>query len=354
MNKDNKTIIITDCDQILQNDIQTDIYNIVNQLKNVRSICRTFKLLNNLNEYEYIIESNNLKINYPREYEFEINKFADKYNKYLSKIDFYYQILNYDRMLYTNHRLCNAISKTRYLLNKSYIKDVEKPMNLKDTIELTQEFFDEYDPKITKFMNKVMNKKRVVFSQNDFESGVTYSASEKNDAYVFVYPTYTIADCLTLAHEIIHAYIDENTKTMNDSELANTYINNYFEVHSIFIELVFIKYLKDRKIYEEDLINYTKRYLNVLIDEEEDFYKSEYKDSFKERYVIGYVLAAHFYNQYLVNKEEAKKNIMKFMLEMKEKDKMEMLNNYGLNLDEIQNEKKFKRIIRKYVNRLEK
>ena len=349
-----KTTKLINGEQQLESKIQADIYNIVNQLKNVKSINRAYRLLTCLSEHDEIVNFNDLKVNYPKEYEYEVSKFTKEYDKFLNTLSIYYTYLSYNRLLYTHHRLCSAYDKIEDMFDNKFIPDLKTPVSLDKSVDLVAEFFVEYDLDVAKFFLELIRDKKVYFTNDKTGSGTTYNMSEKSDVYVFVTPENNIRDAITLTHEVMHAYIEEQQKTINDAEFTNTYIVNYFEVYSIFIELVFVKYLKDKKMYEDDLNCHIKRYLISITEDAKIFKESEYTDSFNERYVYGFAIALHFYKQYLVNPKEAKENILKFMLETKERDKVEMLNDYGLNIENIQNEKKLQRYVKRYINRLEK
>ena len=139
---------------------------------------------------------------------------------------------------------------------------------------------------------------------------------------------------------------------MTKEEASLQYINGVSETYSIFIEFLVIDYLQKNNLFKKDTISYKKDIYFGLIE----YLKSLYLmivpcdicfDSYDEVgfyneskiYSYGYLLAYHFYEQYLNDRDQAKENITNFMLDSKKYEFDYLINNYGLNEKEITNNK---------------
>jgi hypothetical protein len=131
-----------------------------------------------------------------------------------------------------------------------------------------------------------------------------------------------------------------------DEELTS-FINNFDEVYSIYIELIFLDYLKYKKYLTHDVNVSLSMFANQTVSYLDNLKFEKYMNRADEGYSYGYVLAYHFYEQYLKDKDMAKCNITKFMLESKDHDKFYMLNNYGLNQNDILNPQKIEKHMKK-------
>lgn len=327
-------------------EIQKDIYKLINELKKMSSTNRAARLIGTLDVIEEIINDNNLNVSFPKEYTYELNKF--KMNQYDREMNNFYYYLNIAPMENYNKKLCKISEyfKKKYKLINQYV--LFHKIDIKDTIKITEDFLKQYDEEIYDLFEKMLKNNRI-FLGNSSSNGVTITGNYLMDPYIIIAPGNTIDDSITLIHEIFHAHISKKIETMNDSEDTLNMVNNYFEVYSIFSELLSCDYLEKIK-YTSDTKMYSGLILKSLCDSLDNFKKNEYNDIDSERYSYGYVLAYHFYNQYKKDPEQAKKNIMSFMMDSKDHFKMELLNSNGLNSKEILNPQK----IEKNVKNLER
>ena len=107
-----------------------------------------------------------------------------------------------------------------------------------------------------------------------------------------------------------------------------------------------VKYLpKDidtyNKEYDYDLIEclagYSLNFEPEIKDVKDDENRGFFQDS--EAYAYGKVIAYHYYEQYLNNQEQTKKNILDLMLNTSNYNRHHLLNNYGLQEKQITNPK---------------
>lgn len=335
----------------VEKNVQRDLYAMVNELKKTNSLSRGYQMVKSLEMLQELIDDNNLNINYPKEYEFEMNKFdIDKFD--INYLNLYYQ-LNYKPMLEYNKKLCKMSSYIKRTISIPKVVYMKDRLNIKQTYQIANDFLNYFDKNMYDYFNYLTNKQRVFLGNVDCEGMATH-ANHVIEPYIILTPNETIDDSLTMAHELVHAYLLNKQRYFCEAEDLLYMINNYYEVYSIFIELVFQEYLIDHKIFQHDVIECAKKEIGDLCCYLDSFKDSAYLDHDVESYCYGHILAYHFYNQYKINPKEAKNNIYNFMLDAKDHEKMYMLNHYGLTMENIVNAKKLKRYINKHLERLNK
>lgn len=138
------------------------------------------------------------------------------------------------------------------------------------------------------------------------------------------------------------SFLDEKTLRDyydNEGELEN--MENAFATSEL-LKLVGHEILPDELIKNPDLCNIEVEYPKGYTK-----YDAAYAIIKPEAYFYGYLLGYHFLEQYLEDPDKAKDNIARFTLDSFKKDKLELLDGYGLGLDNIKDTNKVKKLIYK-------
>lgn len=332
--------------------IERDIQVLVDELKTTNSPHRARDIINSIVVYINIVRMNDLVVFCPLETEFEMRKVSeDRIKKYDLKYDKAYLDNNINLVKKFNHKMCKISDyfKKRYDLPDN-IK-MYQSVSQDETFRLAQNFLEQYDDDVYNHYMDIKDKDIFTCKLQDGEPGDTFRVSKNTYAYLLIDPSNSIFDAFTLVHEVMHSYVEKNTTTMNEKEENLYFSNNCLEVYSIFIELLFYDYLKMINYQNYDLENYYSYFISCLCKNLEDYKKSKYIDPNSQRYSYGYILAYHFYGQYQKDKEKAKENIYKFMIESKSHNLDYMFNNYGLNSADLLNPQ---RIEQHTIKRLER
>lgn len=322
--------------------VKKNIYKLVDELKKTQNLYRANDIVNLIQIYYEYAHMNKLNIDYPKEAEFEVNKYD--FTKIEVRNNYIYNYYNLTLANDFNKKMCEI---NDYIKSK-YITPITRGANVrvtqKETTRLVENFFKDYDEKLYKYYQSIKDTRLFKCEMDAF--GDTINGFGIIDTIVLYNPTETIIDSFTVCHEIIHSYITDKTKSLNEGESLLYYANNFLEVYSIFIELAFYDYLKRIKYFNSDVDRYYKYMLCTMFEFLSEYKNSNYKNPNEQRYSYGYVLAFQFYTQYLNNKEQAKKNITNFMIDFKSRRLKEMINNYGLSENEILDPKNIERYVR--------
>ena len=332
--------------------LQRDIYNIVNEIKKCKNDYQFLRLINSYHNLVNIIEDTNANINYPKESEFELNKVScDKISNDCTKM----YIDQLDKMEKINNGLLKIY---KHIVNRYDLpgRDLifEVGLDMEEVKSLVADFFKQYDEDIYNKYLKMLSSPRIIKKEiNDNAVGFCNNPNHVVDSYIIMSPFENIVDVQTLAHEFIHVYFNNDLKYYSLKDYKNYFVNNNYEVYSIFIELLVLDYLREirmpkndidnaLKIHNYELIGVLKEYNDITV---ENFSINDYRKA--ELYSYGYVLAYHFYDQYLKDKEKAKYNIKEFMKNLTKHDKVYLLNHYGLNQNDVINPQKLTKHIDK-------
>lgn len=339
----------------LKASLEKDIYKIVQELKKCTNKTRYFKLVTACDDLSTLAFLKDININVPDELEYELNK------KDLEAIDESYTKLLFDNInhMYSyNRKICKMLNK--FDIKSFYQRSYNNKISFNENLALAKDFFENYDETLYRYFNKLINSSNFfTINQINENCGMTYRSNEIVKPYVYVSPLNNIVDYLTIIHETIHAYLFENQRYLSPNEQFNDEVNNFQEVYSSFIELLGIKYLNDIRYNKEDINNLKDNNEYSLIEKLLDFEDNLYDEfsyelyTTSEAYAYASILSYHFYNQYRQNKELAKQNILDFMLESKNHNKLYMLDNYGLNKNDIINSQKLKKYMKNFRNDLE-
>ena len=313
---------------------------LLEELKKCKSKKRYSELVSIFYVIDELIKNVDMDIKYSKEFDYELKKYnLGKYN-YSYETMFYN---NFDNMYKYNLELSNIFKKieAKYL----YVINYNDYVDISDTIEMVRSFFSNYDKDIYKYFNEqILNGGLLVLSDR-VDSGCTTLSNYILPPYSIVNPGVCARDYSVIVHETIHNYIRNRLRYINFDQLNTMLVNNLEEVFPIFTEFCAIKYCEDHHFLKEiykykdalyaSLYTYLERFNSNLLN----INPNDYVDN--ERYAYGFLLAHNYYNMCDDNIEEVKNRVMKFSLESPLHDKMYMLNNYGLNQEEILNSHKY-------------
>ena len=234
-------------------------------------------------------------------------------------------------------------------------------IGINDSIRLVGNFFKQYDKDIYDYYeNFIINGKFFIVKKIFENLGLSSVSDELLEPYLFLQNTSTLRDITVLAHEMIHIYLSEKHKYINDKEALNIYVNGVNEVYSHYIEYLLLDYLSTINYNKKDIVNYKKSLYTELIEHLSNFYVmlepfdidfTSYDEvilhnDLKE-YSYGLYFLYFFYEEYLIDKDKAKENITNFMLDSKEKEFGYLINNYGLDEDNLKDYKVLLRHMKK-------
>lgn len=133
-----------------------------------------------------------------------------------------------------------------------------------------------------------------------------------------------------------------------DKKIVDDYYNNEGEMEKIegaFATAELLKGLGQDVTADELLEN--PELCTIEFEYPKDFTKYDAAQDIitPESYFYGYLLGFHFLNQYLEDPNKAKENITNFTIDSAKKDKLELLNGYGLGLDNLKDTNKIKKLI---------
>ena len=341
----------------LERVVQHDINKIISELKRCTSMNIYSDLVAKLYYLNELIVLKKLNIEYPKEYWFEYFK-NDTNNK---KTDFYKEV-NYNININYDYNL--KLAKMSDKLSNRYV-DEGNSISLrytpfKKSFELVSSFLKTFDNDIYKYYLELINSPRfVLLDQVDNYEGWALRNNYLVDSYTIIIPNFFITDYLAILHETMHSYNFKLIKNCSIKEQDNITINGLFEAPSFFIEHVALDYLdkigydkkeiyKLRGLFDKELIFLLETYKNMLLDGFDEY--SDYL--YNETYSFGRVLSYHFYDNYLKDPNGTLNNLKKFMVDYKTYDKYYLLNNYGLNSNDIINSQKLTRHMDKHLMRL--
>ena len=336
----------------LKKDFELYIDTLIKEFKKRKSNKLYYELIDTYNIISEIINITNLDIEFPKELEYELNKKdvigynVKSYMEFIENVEYLYDFnLAFSKL----YKSINGYS------NKPLI-EYKQRIELSDSVELAHEFFKSYDECIYNYFDdKLLNNKTFVIT-NKLNSptlfGSTFNCNYIIPPYSFIRPSLTVKDYMTIVHETIHNYLFNRLRYIDKKYKKQMFINNLDEVYPKFIELVAMKFLIDNNILVDDINQYFKQnnysstvflkgFNNNLIHYDLNNYQSN------EAYSYGAVLAYHFYDNYLIDEELTKRNILNFLLEEQYYDKLYLLDNYGLDISSIINPK----ILNKYMDK---
>lgn len=274
---------------------------------------------------------------------------VDNHKKIVLKNQFSYNtIIN---SIITNQMSHVPVKKIYYPIKKTnldYISIFEKFM-LEDEFNLS-DIYDEIQSDNNIFWIK--NKSKVK------SLGCTLYVESLRKNYIKINNTGKIRDYAVLVHELGHAKMNLKLQKSFNAQ----HISNFGEAYSVFLELEFLDYIKNFGLLKESFnikismlenILATLEYLYENLDKYLKLSETDiYKQNFNRRYriVISNLLAFHFYNLYLKDKDECYEKLEIFNKKFGKFDDESLLDNIDMNIYDLKN----LRILKKFCNNLNK
>ncbi len=206
-----------------------------------------------------------------------------------------------------------------------------RKISMKRYINIVEEFLKEYDEELYRFYLKLKREQRIELNKRKyltgFAKGETTPFLTTGRSYISTRFNGKLDMASTLPHEVIHAY---ELDGVQDRILLQKKVTSLFkETHAIYIEYVFFDYLQKTRYkkqgYREEGIQLdgvmaTLEYLlSPLLSLSKSKYEAGYFKTKEGVYSSHYfslllseLLAIHFYNIYLHDKDEAKKLLKEF------------------------------------------
>lgn len=223
-----------------------------------------------------------------------------------------------------------------------------------DCVRMALEFLHKYDVLLASELENIINNDNLFFMPYNVEEGLcanTFSFVTLDNTYIIVYNMYCISDVSSLIHEIGHV-VTERIINNNRHFLKNperTFF--YSEVYSHFLQFVFIleniNYTKysydfstDMKIVMNVLKSSLKQLNNYLRGHNES---SVLGDALTDSY--GILLALHYAEMYVKDKEKSKFYIKKLIEESFYFDPIDCIDNYGLSKEDIASGRLIKKVL---------
>lgn len=310
---------------------------LVSEFKKCKSKKKYFESLRTYYVILNLVNTLDLDVNFPEELDYELNKI---------NVDSYFKRYNNDsvdniEMMY-DYNL--EFSKLGIFLrfHNVYNSYFSGRISIKKSIELTKDFFKQYDDKMYSYFIDCILGKGMFLLTNKIDNAITITSDNLLEPYCFMRPTLSFMDFIGIVHETSHSYIKNMVRFMDTEEKNRFLINNLEEVFPSFMELIAIDYLKDNSLFFNEINAYNLLISNTTIKFLRNFnYSLIYKemDNYRlnESYSYGRVLSYHFYDNHLKDKETTKNNIISFSTDSRLYDKEYLLNNYGLNQIDLLN-----------------
>ena len=251
-----------------------------------------------------------------------------------------------------------ALTNNGQRINDEYAFKLVDPnfkskINIDASIRIVADFFKKYDKDIYDYYENFIINGKFFLVKRIFENfGLSSVSDELLEPYLFLQNTNTMRDITVLAHEMIHIYLSEKQKYMNDQESLMCYVNGVNEVYSHYIEYILLDYLSSNNFNKKDIINYKKSLYSDLIEHLSAFYImleptdidfTSYEEVSMHNemkiYSYGLYFLYYFYEQYMIDKDMAKENITNFMLDSKKYEFNYLINNYGLSEEKLRDHK---------------
>ena len=217
----------------------------------------------------------------------------------------------------SRHIIQKLIDPKYSLENKTRIKRLTK-YNIDDSIRLAKDFFRAYNIDLYKhFLYLLKNDSFGIIRENELFWGLTYSIYYPNESIVLIKNFKSIYTAFLIIHETMRSFVIHNTPNKNIRTDVFLDINRLQEVPTYYIELVFINYLKEIGIKQND-INFLEQRRIVLFKEHfENFKKKVTNPEFNnlvsdedylvkyqrsEEVVYGYTFGSIYFSKYLDGK----------------------------------------------------
>lgn len=339
-------------DELFVKEVKKDIYDLIQKIKKCRSKSRYYELIGELSSLYVMCDYlgidnmpniNNYSFKYPN---FDIASIPISYlvEDYIKNKDYYFELSKMGTKLINKYNMPRGY-RYEYLL-KNYISD-------KDALEMSLNFLKEFNIEIYNSLINVITNNRALISPNISgvdNYGVSHLLSEVKAPYLMIESQNNLTLPFTIVHEAGHIY--HHTKYhKNSSKIINSilYSSNLMEFYPNFLELIFTKYLQDKKLFSNDVILMQKSFdlgvaeileklNNLLYLDEKVFNDLNYYENLITN-TFSKVVAYHFFDFYLKDPEKALYNSNQFLTYLGTCTNLEMLDKFGLNKEEILNSK---------------
>ena len=318
--------------------VQKYMNDIASRISNDLSKKDEFLLLSDIDNLMEIIWFKKLDISIPS----IVSKFKNSHytDKFDDNIDESF-LDNFNSMRKTNSNIADLTSilpfKQNFLGKNNY-----STLSFEKAISMINDFFEYYDEDVYKHFNNLVDHGNIVLFNSNGEKtfcGANFHLSTQENSIILISDSLNdITLASAIAHETIHSYSNIFLKGISYKQINKIKVNNLIEVYSYFIECVFMKYLKDNNDFDNysDLKNKLSYNLcdfaHVFNYYFNNFnHQNLHRFNFSEAYFYGILSAIHFFNEYQINPEEAKENILNMFIDSKDYDKHFLLNNYGIN-----------------------
>lgn len=236
-------------------------------------------------------------------------------------------------------------------------------LSISDSMKIVQLFFEYYDNDVKKHFKKICDDDNLIvaplFNGNTID-GFTLTLNSLKENFIEVNFRNDILLSSNIIHEVFHSYVESHMLDLSYDERKKRLWNNLDEVITYFSSLVFIQFLEEIN-FDNNSIQFLKSdsasRMIFFTGEFNKYFDLTYEDIIFggfEDYLLsdsiayGTLLAYHYYDKYLLDENKVKDDILNMSLDTANKDKMFLLNNYGLSSDDIGDLDIPKKILRKY------
>ena len=332
----------------ITNKIQSLLYKISSEINLTKSSKRLFGLYEDGCQLVVYAKMMNLDVSIPPKileyynnwfYDILSNKFIKNYFNLVEK-----SILENDVV----DEMVDTIADTffyNYNCETSFGKSLY--FTKEEAIDLALRFFEYYDKEIYRHFKTILadgyinfvDKKDVADEDYAVISGITCTAYSQRGSFILVGGRKDITFVATIIHEVIHSYVDSLNYDMKCEEKLNEMINGLYEVITYFSASAFKLFLEEI-YYDKNTIDFLEsNTCNIFLTSLRSFANLQTCD-FDEYVSIssgtyGNLLAFHYFDKYLTDEEKVKDDILNMTLAAKKYDKLYILDNYGLSLDEL-------------------
>lgn len=316
----------------------------------------------------------------------ELAKTIDKYSRYIDEIN-NNALDKYIVNVKTQKEVLDQLSNNYINIfgNAIFNEDIDSHCySYKETIDLIYDFYNTINPNMYKIIKQILDEKRIIYRYIDPSyDAYTIPIRSINKYYIFVNNDgLTNIDTISyIIHELGHIM----DWTINNNLSANLKmtqtLNNYIEVIPITLELIFKDYCHNNGINNDNIYNILERLIEdcieiqimakiknikfngTLIKNNHQITKicndsitknCHYLNADDEpidiqnsiKYTLGTIIAFMFEDMYKDNPQESLKNMFDFINNIYTMDDNIIMDNFGLNKDDIIKGKTLKKVLK--------
>lgn len=336
----------------LENRVQYMLYKISSEISKTKSEKRLYTLYDDAAQLYTLADSMELNITLPP----KISDFIDNGIEEILSDSFRRLYIkgadksicateDVDDMICTLGPMLYDKYNTDYIYGKSHIFKVD------EAFKLAESFFAFYDKDMHKHFKKmvdggfayVTSSPEACHSEYVETLAITSTAYCQNSSFVLIGGKRNINFVVSIIHEIIHSYIDSYNYGMTCEERLREEFNGLYEVITYFSAHAFKNYLEEINFDKKTITFLESSICNILVESfigfcyADDTEFSNYINMLSFAY--GNLLSFHYFEKYLEDSSKVQDDILSLTLDAKEYDRKYLLNNYGLKVDEILDEK---------------